>query len=263
MGKPKERPRHPKARRLANGLLPMTEGVEEMLRKRTRREEPFAPRTEAQARYAEAITKQTLTFGVGPAGTGKTFVAAALAAEALVSNDVERVVITRPICEAGEKIGFLPGDMKEKTDPYMKPLVEALERRMGASYVEALMKSGKIEVAPLAFIRGRSLERCLCILDEAQNTTPAQMKLFLTRMGEGTRVIVDGDLTQIDIPGLSGLADALDRLTGKPGVAGVRFSRADIVRSGFVQMVVDAYRRPETDEAHEDEMAGLQRVLGT
>jgi len=252
MGKSRERSAGPvrKGRGGRNapprGLLPTTS--EELLRLKPHKPaEPFKPLTDAQARYAGAIAGQTLTFGIGPAGTGKTFVAATLAAEALLAGDVERIIITRPICEAGEQLGFLPGDMKEKVDPYMTPLYEVLNRRLGRSHVEALIKTGKIEVLPLAFMRGRSLQGAFVILDEAQNTTRTQMKMFLTRMEEDAQVVVDGDLTQQDIPGISGLADALDRLEGKPGVAVVRFTRADIVRSGFTQMVVDAYSNDQAD----------------
>ena len=264
MGKPRERSVDPgkkgrgtrRATSSRHGLLPMTS--EDLLRTKPVRVEPFAPRTEAQARYAASIASQTLTFGVGPAGTGKTYVVATIAAEALLAREIERIVITRPICEAGEKLGFLPGDMKEKTDLYMAPLVDVLNRRLGRSHVEALLKAERIQVLPLAFMRGYSLRDAYVILDEAQNTTPGQMKMFLTRMEDTAKVIVDGDLSQRDIPGPSGLADALDRLTGKPGVGVVRFTRADIVRSGFVQMVVDAYSNEvEDDEAYE----GLQRAL--
>jgi len=256
-GRGAQRPSSPR-----DGLLPMTS--EDLLRHRPRKVEPFTPRTYAQHRYAHAIATQTLTFGVGPAGTGKTFVAASLAAEALVEGRVEKVIICRPICEAGEKIGYLPGDMAEKTDPYMAPLVEVLNRRLGRSYTEALVKAGKIEVLPLAFMRGRSLELCFIILDEAQNTTPVQMKLFLTRIGEDAVVVVNGDLTQRDIPGPSGLADALDRVRHIPSVAIVRFTRADIVRSGICQAIVEAYEVPSEEVPSEEvgePVAGLHRAI--
>jgi len=270
MGKPRDRSPALKkgrgARRaipLREGLLPTTQATEEMLRDRPRRPEPFEPRTDAQARYAAAIGTQTLTFGVGPAGGGKTYVAVCKGVELFLAGEVDRMIVCRPIVEAGEELGFLPGDMMEKAGPYMTPVMDVLNRRLGRSYVEALVKAGKIEVLPLAFMRGRNLERCFVILDEAQNTTPVQMKMFLTRMAEGTRVVVDGDLSQKDIPGPSGLADALDRVSRLPGVAVVRFTKADIVRSGFVQRVVEAYSQPEEEGEGEIEAedAGMRRAL--
>lgn len=243
------------------GLLPMT--AEDLLRDKPRKTEPFEPRTEAQARYARSIEANTLTFGVGPAGTGKTFVAASIAAEKLAAGEVERIIITRPIVEAdGEELGFLPGDMTEKTDPYMRPLLDVLSRKLGRSYTEALRKAGKIEVLPLAFMRGASLRGAMLILDEAQNTTPKQMKMFLTRTEEGVCIVVDGDLQQRDIPGISGLEDAIRKLRGKPGVGYIRFTKDDIVRSGFTQMIVEAYEHTDaTDEESEDPYEGLQRAL--
>jgi len=253
MGKSRERSPSVKKGRVARRAAPLCGTLsiasEELLRDRPKKVEAFKPRTEAQGRYVDAISSQLLVFGVGPAGTGKTHVAASVAAEALISGEVERIIVCRPIYEAGEKLGYLPGDLKEKTDPYMAPLMEVLNRRLGRSYAEILVKIGKIEVLPLAFMRGRSLANCFVILDEAQNTTPAQMKMFLSRIGEGTKTVVDGDLTQTDLPigQTSGLADALNRVHGLPGVVIVRFTRADIVRSGLCQMIVERYENPIAD----------------
>lgn len=234
-----------RARSLRDGLLPMTQSVDELMREKPVKVEPFRALTEAQADYHHAIMTQDLVFGIGPAGTGKTYVVATAAADCFLAGDVKRIVITRPAQEAGEKLGFMPGDMHEKVGNYMTPLMEVLNRRLGKSHVEALIRIGKIEILPLAFMRGRSLAGCFCILDEAQNATKAQMKMFLTRIGEGSRMVVDGDPTQDDLPSgvASGLMDAVDRLEHLPSVTCVRFTRADIVRHGLVQQVVEAYER--------------------
>ncbi len=182
-------------------------------------------------------------FGVGPAGTGKTYLAVAHAVSLLLSGQVERIILSRPALEAGERIGFLPGEMKEKLDPYMRPLYDALHDMMHADYVERRMAAGDIEIAPIAFMRGRTLSRAAVILDEAQNATAAQIKMFLTRLGEGARMAITGDPTQTDLPSgeVSGLADALGVLAGVKGVAEVRFEAADVIRHPLVARIIDAY----------------------
>ena len=198
---------------------------------RTRRK-LVMPRTPTQGTYIEAIRKHELVFGIGPAGTGKTYLAVACAAEALMNGEVDRIVLSRPAVEAGERLGFLPGDMKEKVDPYLRPLYDALYDMMPASLVAKGIAENQIEIAPLAFMRGRTLSSAFIILDEAQNTTPQQMKMFLTRLGEGSRMVVTGDPTQIDLPlgASSGLSEAVSILSDVSGVASVAFKNADIVR---------------------------------
>jgi phosphate starvation-inducible protein PhoH and related proteins len=209
---------------------------------RTRRK-LVMPRTPTQGAYTEAIRKHELVFGIGPAGTGKTYLAVACAAEALMNGEVDRIVLSRPAVEAGERLGFLPGDMKEKVDPYLRPLYDALYDMMPASLVAKGIAENQIEIAPLAFMRGRTLSSAFVILDEAQNTTPQQMKMFLTRLGEGSRMVVTGDPTQVDLPSgiSSGLADAVAVLNGVSGVASVGFNNADIVRHALVGRIVAAY----------------------
>ena len=209
---------------------------------RTRRK-LVMPRTPMQGRYVEAIRKNELVFGVGPAGTGKTYLAVACAAEALMNGEVDRIVLSRPAVEAGERLGFLPGDMKEKVDPYLRPLYDALYDVMPAALVIKGIAENQIEIAPLAFMRGRTLAQAFVILDEAQNTTPLQMKMFLTRLGEGSRMVVTGDPTQVDLPNgvTSGLADAVGTLQGVDSVAAIRFANADIVRHALVGRIVEAY----------------------
>ncbi|MCA3562166.1 MAG: PhoH family protein [Aestuariivirga sp.] len=209
---------------------------------RTRRK-LVMPRTPTQGAYIEAIRKHELVFGIGPAGTGKTYLAVACAAEALMNGEVDRIVLSRPAVEAGERLGFLPGDMKEKVDPYLRPLYDALYDMMPASLVAKGIAENQIEIAPLAFMRGRTLSSAFIILDEAQNTTPQQMKMFLTRLGEGSRMVVTGDPTQVDLPlGISsGLSDAVAVLKGVAGVASVGFSNSDIVRHALVGRIVAAY----------------------
>lgn len=206
--------------------------------------EPLQPKNESQKRYINAIKSFTLTFGLGPAGTGKTYICGALAAQALNEGHADRIVITRPAVEAGEELGFLPGEADEKYMPYLTPFLDVLHERLGKSKVDYLLKVGKIEPAPFAYMRGRTFKNCIVILDEAQNATPSQMKLFLTRIGEGCKVIVNGDEAQKDIPGLSGLTDAIKRISFIPSVKVVRFDSSDIVRSGLVQEIVEAYERP-------------------
>jgi phosphate starvation-inducible PhoH-like protein len=201
-------------------------------------------RTPAQAAYLDLMRTHPLVFGVGPAGTGKTYLAAAFGAHLLYERRVERLILSRPALEAGERLGFLPGDLKEKIDPYLRPLYDALFETMGEQCVR-LMEQGTIEVAPLAFMRGRTLARAFVILDEAQNCTPAQMKMFLTRMGEESRMVVTGDPSQSDLPGgrAEGLNEALRILSGVEGVATARFSDKDVVRHPLVTRIVGAYER--------------------
>jgi phosphate starvation-inducible PhoH-like protein len=211
---------------------------------RTRRKAVIA-RTPTQREYIEAIRRNELVFGIGPAGTGKTYLAVACAAEALMNGEVDRIVLSRPAVEAGERLGFLPGDMKEKVDPYLRPLYDALYDMMPQALVAKGLAENQIEIAPLAFMRGRTLSSAFIILDEAQNTTPQQMKMFLTRLGEGSRMVVTGDPTQVDLPNnaTSGLADALSILKGVKGIAQVAFTQADIVRHQLVGRIVGAYEK--------------------
>jgi len=201
------------------------------------------PRSPGQARYMEMLAKHEMVFGIGPAGTGKTYLAVAQAVAMLQAGKVDRIVLSRPAVEAGERLGFLPGDMKEKVDPYLRPLYDALGDMLPGDQMTRRMAAGEIEVAPLAFMRGRTLAHAFVILDEAQNTTPMQMKMFLTRMGEGSHMVITGDLSQIDLPpGVrSGLRDALDTLEGVPGIVVNRFDRNDVVRHPLVGRIVEAY----------------------
>ena len=207
--------------------------------------EPLSGRTEKQKRYISAIDNFDLVIADGPAGTGKTYVCAAKAADMLMANKVKKIVITRPAVEAGESLGFLPGELEDKFDPYLTPFREVLEERLGKSHVENLIKNGKIEASPLAYMRGRTFKDSFVILDEAQNTTPNQMKMFLTRIGTGSKVVVNGDIAQRDVRGMCGLEDAIRRIKHIPAVKHVRFSKEDIVRSGLVQEIISAYDVPE------------------
>ncbi|HEX7636823.1 MAG TPA: PhoH family protein, partial [Burkholderiaceae bacterium] len=200
-------------------------------------------RTPNQVQYLRQILSHDIAVGVGPAGTGKTFLAVACAVDALERSAVQRIVLTRPAVEAGERLGFLPGDLSQKVDPYLRPLYDALYDLMGFERVTKAFERGAIEIAPLAFMRGRTLNHAFVILDEAQNTTPEQMKMFLTRIGFGTRAVVNGDLTQVDLPrgARSGLADALGVLQDVAGIAITRFGPADVVRHPLVARIVDAY----------------------
>jgi phosphate starvation-inducible protein PhoH and related proteins len=203
---------------------------------------PLEARTPSQKRFIAAIKNNCLTFAIGPAGTGKSYCAAALAAQALEAGQIDRIILTRPAVEAGEQLGFLPGDLNEKFSPYIDAFRDILNARLGPGTVEYCLRHGRIVASPLAYMRGKTFDsRTFVILDEAQNTTPAQMKLFLTRIGEDCRVVVNGDLRQSDIRGPNGLADAIDRLHGVPSVAVHRFERADIVRSGLVREIIDRY----------------------
>jgi phosphate starvation-inducible protein PhoH and related proteins len=207
------------------------------------RRRSISPRSPTQAAYLKALQDYELVFGLGPAGTGKTYLAVAQAVSMLTSGQVDRIVLSRPAVEAGERLGFLPGDLREKVDPYLRPLYDALHDMLPAEQVAKRLASGEIEVAPLAFMRGRTLANAYVILDEAQNTTPMQMKMFLTRLGEHGRMAITGDVTQIDLPSgtKSGLKDAIEILEDVEGVAFVRFTEADVVRHPLVARIVRAY----------------------
>jgi phosphate starvation-inducible PhoH-like protein len=204
------------------------------------------PKTSGQKRYVDAVREHTVTFAVGPAGTGKSYLAVALAVQALQAKEVNRIILTRPAVEAGERLGFLPGDILQKVDPYLRPLYDALFDMIEPEAVGRLMERGTIEVAPLAYMRGRTLNDSFIILDEAQNTTPEQMKMFLTRLGFGSKCVVTGDVTQIDLPegrGRSGLLAVRDVLDGIEGLVFVELGSNDVVRHRIVQDIVDAYER--------------------
>ena len=204
-----------------------------------------SPKGKNQQKYLEVISNKELVFGIGPAGTGKTYLAVAAAVNELITGKVEKVVVTRPAVEAGEKLGFLPGDLSQKVDPYLRPLYDALFQTLGFKETYKLIENNVIEIAPLAFMRGRTLNKSFIILDEGQNTTPEQMKMFLTRFGYGSKVIVTGDLTQIDLPKdiTSGLIHALDILRELEDVGLVRFSSKDVARHSLVQKIVEAYEK--------------------
>ena len=207
----------------------------------------ITPQSELQGRYLRRIAKKVVNFGVGPAGTGKTYLAVAMAVQALENEDVSRLILTRPAVEAGEKLGFLPGDLAQKVDPYLRPVYDALYEMLGFDKVEKLISRHVIEVAPLAYMRGRTLNNAFVILDEAQNTTPAQMKMFLTRIGFGSRAVVTGDLTQTDLPEqkTSGLIHSLEILKDIDAIGFTHFTSADVVRHPLVQSIVEAYDRYE------------------
>ena len=209
----------------------------------------IAPKTVTQKQYVDAIRRATVTFGIGPAGTGKTYLAMALAVAALHEREVARIILTRPAVEAGERLGFLPGDLMAKVDPYMRPLFDALYDMMDPDKANNLLERGTVEVAPLAFLRGRTLNDSFIILDEAQNTSPEQMQMFLTRLGFGSKVVVTGDVTQVDLPRdqPSGLIQVQDILAEIEGIAFIRFGHQDVVRHKLVQRIVEAYKE-HTDE---------------
>jgi phosphate starvation-inducible PhoH-like protein len=217
----------------------------------------LAPKTVNQQRYLEAIERNDLVFGIGPAGTGKTYLAVAMAVSVLLNKKVSRIILTRPAVEAGERLGFLPGTLQEKVDPYLRPLYDALYDMIESEKVEKLLERGVIEVAPLAFMRGRTLNDSFIILDEAQNSTPEQMKMVLTRQGFNSKMVVTGDVTQIDLPAgkRSGLLDAVDVLRGVEGISFVTFDEKDVVRHSLVQRIVKAYER------RQEEMTGRQLSL--
>lgn len=201
------------------------------------------PRSATQAAYIQEMMKNELVFGLGPAGTGKTYLAVALAVSMMLEGKIDKIILSRPAVEAGENLGFLPGDLKEKVDPYLRPLYDALYEMLPAEQVDKKLALGEIEIAPLAFMRGRTLSNSFIILDEAQNTTPMQMKMFLTRLGENSRMVVNGDLSQVDLPKgtISGLRDSLETLKGIDNISSVRFSASDVVRHGLVAKIVKAY----------------------
>ena len=225
------------------------------------RKRPITPRSPNQKRYVDAIRDHDIVFGVGPAGTGKTYLAVAMAVAALQRGDVRRILLTRPAVEAGEKLGFLPGDLAEKVNPYLRPLYDALHDMFDMAKCDRLIEQGTIEVAPLAFMRGRTLNRCFVILDEAQNTTRQQMKMFLTRLGPSSKAVVTGDMTQIDLPGGrgSGLRDARRILRGIDSIPFVEFTAVDVVRHPLVKKIIDAYDRAEAEDAAHRTANGAKR----
>ena len=221
------------------------------------------PRTLKQKAYVEAMENHTLTFAIGPAGTGKTFLATVLAVQLLNARKVERLILTRPAVEAGERLGFLPGDLQQKVDPYLRPLYDALHALLGQERTSSWLEKGTIEVAPLAYMRGRTLSDAFVILDEAQNTTPAQMRMVLTRLGENSRMVVTGDPSQADLPrsDRSGIDEAITVLRGIDGIAFIRLTSADVVRHPLVQRIVDAYGR--FDHEHRQAASWGKRRPGT
>lgn len=211
----------------------------------TNKGKPIKAKTVGQQRYVDNIKKNTIVFGVGPAGTGKTFLAVAMAVSALKAKEITRIVLTRPAVEAGEKLGFLPGDLQSKIDPYLRPLYDALGEMLGGESFARFLEKGVIEIAPLAYMRGRTLDDAFIILDEAQNTTPEQMKMFLTRLGNNSKAIVTGDVTQIDLPFIkkSGLIEAVEILEDIEGISIFKFSHKDVVRHPLVQKIILAYEK--------------------
>lgn len=217
----------------------------------TARGKIIRPKTLGQKKYVDAIKRSSIVFGVGPAGTGKTYLAVALAVYALKNKEIDKIILTRPAVEAGEKLGFLPGDMNEKVDPYLRPLFDALQEMMGQDAYLRHIERGSIEIAPLAYMRGRTLSNSFIILDEAQNTTKEQMKMFLTRMGENSRIVVTGDVTQIDLPKnvKSGMIDAIEVLDGVEGIEIVQLTAKDVVRHELVTRIIQAYEKAESARA--------------
>jgi phosphate starvation-inducible PhoH-like protein len=226
------------------------------------RSRKVAPKTVNQKRYVDAIRRQTITFGIGPAGTGKTFLAVALAAAALSRREVNRIILTRPAVEAGERLGFLPGDLMAKIDPYLRPLFDALHDMLDAERVQQALERGQIEVAPLAFMRGRTLNDSFIILDEAQNTTPEQMKMIMTRLGFNSKMVVTGDVTQVDLPReqRSGLITVSEILEGIEGIEFIRFGGEDVVRHRLVQRIVEAYDEHDARQTPELRPAERRRA---
>lgn len=227
--------------------VPQWQALQEEVIVKTRRGESIRARTFRQQQYVNAIRQHAITFGIGPAGTGKTFLAALIAVKALLNNEYERLILTRPAVEAGEKLGFLPGDLQQKIDPYLRPLYDALYELIEPERIASLMERGIVEVAPLAYMRGRTLNNAFVLLDEAQNTTPAQMKMMLTRIGLKSRMVVTGDLTQTDLPPQqdSGLAIARKILESVEGIAFCYLAKGDIVRHPLVEKIIAAYDRYE------------------
>jgi phosphate starvation-inducible protein PhoH and related proteins len=228
------------------GIVRKTDAGSQSIMIRTRKK-TLMPRSATQIPYMEALARDEIIFALGPAGTGKTYLAVAQAVAMLITGAVQRLILSRPAVEAGERLGFLPGDMKEKVDPYLRPIYDALYDCLPAEQVERRIASGEIEIAPLAFMRGRTLADAFIILDEAQNTTVAQMKMFLTRFGMNSRMVICGDPLQVDIPGgatYSGLNDAVQKLDGVDGITAIRFNSSDVVRHPLVGRIVDAYEGP-------------------
>ncbi|HIZ33600.1 MAG TPA: PhoH family protein, partial [Candidatus Bacteroides merdigallinarum] len=217
---------------------------------------PIIPRSENQQRLVDAFREHDMVFAIGPAGSGKTYTAIALAVRALKNKEIKKIILSRPAVEAGEKLGFLPGDMKEKIDPYLQPLYDALQDMIPAAKLQEYMDQNVIQIAPLAFMRGRTLNDAVVILDEAQNTTSAQIKMFLTRMGINTKMIVTGDMTQIDLPSsqVSGLVQALRILKGVKGIAFIELNQKDIVRHKLVTRIVEAYDKYEKEQVKKKEV---------
>lgn len=217
---------------------------------------PIGARSPNQAHYLKQLMEHELVFGLGPAGTGKTYLAVAAAVSLLAGGQIDRIILSRPAVEAGERLGFLPGDLKEKVDPYLRPLYDALHDMLPAEQVSKRLATGEIEIAPLAFMRGRTLARSFIILDEAQNTTPTQMKMFLTRLGENSRMAITGDLSQVDLPRAqrSGLRDAADLLANIDNIAFVQFTDADVVRHGLVTRIVQAYEARDQSHGRERDL---------
>lgn len=244
-------------------LMLVKEGAEDAIRQLsgdsiciTSKGKPVRPKTLGQKAYVEAIRKNTVTLGIGPAGTGKTYLAVAMAVKAFRAKEVNRIILTRPAVEAGERLGFLPGDLQSKVDPYLRPLYDALFDMLGSETYQRYLERGDIEIAPLAYMRGRTLDDSFIILDEAQNTTPEQMKMFLTRLGFQSRMVVTGDVTQIDLPDgkMSGLKQVMKVLKGVEDVAICQFSHKDVVRHQLVQRIIAAY-----DKYERTRVAGEQR----
>ena len=244
----------PNAERFDDAVIPPWAQPHARINARSLRVNPFEPRTENQRRYLELLEKNTLTFGIGPGGTGKTYLAVAAAVRALRNGHCRRLVVTRPVVEAGERLGFLPGDLQAKLNPYMRPIYDALFDLVDFEEIAHLEEAGILEIAPLAYMRGRTLSHAFAILDEAQNTTISQMKMFLTRLGEGSRMVVTGDPSQNDLEReqKSGLSDALARLRGWQDIGIVEFGPRDIVRHPLVEQIVRAYEAPARERREPD-----------
>lgn len=220
----------------------------------TNRGKPIKCKTVGQKKYVDSIAKKTITIGVGPAGTGKTYLAVALAVNALRAKQVDKIILTRPAVEAGEKLGFLPGDLQEKVNPYLRPLYDGLQEMLGFEQYQKLIEKGVIEIAPLAYMRGRTLSNAFIILDEAQNTSREQIKMFLTRLGEGSKMVINGDLTQVDLPEgkLSGLKHAATLLRDIPDIGIITLTEKDVVRHPLVQLIVKAYEAAEKNRRNNE-----------
>ena len=229
----------------------------------TSKGKPVKPKTIGQSNYVKAIASHSITFGVGPAGTGKTYLAVAMAVAAFRRGEVERIILTRPAVEAGEKLGFLPGDLQSKIDPYLRPLYDALFDMLGAESYQRYLERGTIEVAPLAYMRGRTLDDSFIILDEAQNTSREQMKMFLTRLGFRSKMVINGDVTQIDLPDgkKSGLSQVIRILSGIEDIAIVRFDGRDVVRHKLVQDIIKAYEKSENERNEKNEKKPFRKTI--